>query len=636
MHLIKGKSIEQKLGLLFSFATIFAFGISVIGFSVILIFYSYRDFTRELSSVANVIGASSRTALIFRDSVAGDRILSGLTAKKNVKYSSLTDLEGDVVAEFGTVPENFQRVTVKHETVFWTTGEVSLNLPIFLEEELIGQLTVISGLETFYEQLTVVLWITIFIACLIAVGVIFFRKALRSWVVEPIASLMKSTQSLSETKDFSFRLSVPTQQKDEISELIQSFNHMMSQIEERDNALIAAKNKAEESDKLKTIFLATVSHELRTPLHAILGMTDEVLESEVNNDQKTLLEIIKSSGSLLISVINDILDFSKIEAGKLVLIATPLNIRDVIGRVLNLFELSASNKSVKLNVAIADDVPASILADGSRLTQILVNLVGNALKFTNTGHLEVAVRVREEVSTTKSIGLQFTVSDTGIGIPESELKTIFEAFSQLRSKTDNQDGTGLGLAISSRLVHLMGGWIWAESRIGEGSRFHFVIKTESVRAADFKPDISESEMSVPAPPPEIDEPKKNKNLVILAVDDNKVNQLLSERVLKREGYKVIVAWNGQEALDSFGMNKIDLVLMDLTMPVMDGLTAARAIRELETTVGRRPVPIIALTANALDEQRLECFAAGMDEYLTKPLERKKLLNCIEKLLEREF
>jgi signal transduction histidine kinase/ActR/RegA family two-component response regulator len=627
MSLSKFNSIEQKLGLLFNFSIIFALLISVAGFASTSIYYSFRDFSGELSSIAKVVGATSRTALVFQDKVAGARILSGLSVKENIKYASLASIDGEIIAEYGTAPDGYGFVLAKQEKIEWNVSRVKVLLPIILEGEQVGSLTVISGIESFYEQLEILALITCFIAFLLLAGGSYFRKFLRRLVSDPIISLMQMTQELSATSNFSSRLPTQDEQHDEIAELIKSFNHMMGQIEERNTALVAAKNKAEESDKLKSIFLATVSHELRTPLHAILGMTDEVLQTNVDTEQRSLLEVVRSSGSLLISVINDILDFSKIEAGKLVLIRTPLSIREVVLKVFQLFELSAKNKSVALVLNIHPQVPEIISIDGSRLTQILVNLVGNALKFTSSGSIEIEVKLREENPASKVASLQISVKDTGIGIPDSALHTIFEAFSQVRSKTEHTEGTGLGLAISSKLVQLMGGWIWAESKVGEGSKFHFTLNAE-IAAIPAAQSIQKETASTQSPA------QQATGDVILAVDDNKVNLLLAERLLQREGYTVLKAWNGQEAVDICKDQKIDLILMDLSMPVMDGLVASKIIREMEAGTGKR-VPIIALTANALDEQAHECVSAGMDEYLTKPIERKKLIAVIERLLKNK-
>lgn len=621
-------SIDKRLSRLFSLAITFCLVVTSVGFAAALLYYSHRTFTQELSSVTNVIASASRAAVIFDDKSAGDRILSGLGAKPSITYAALLDASGNLLSERGSRPAEVSLTPAKGaEESNWFWSFVTLSVPVVVDAEQVGTLVVVSSLGTLYEQLYLFAVIAICILMVAMCGTLYFSRLLRRLVSEPVVSLSELAKKVSLTKDFSTRLSLPSSTQDEISQLIRTFNEMLEQLEERDRALVLAKNRAEEAGRIKSVFLATVSHELRTPLHAILGMTEEVLHTEVSSEQKELLEIVRNAGSLLISIINDILDFSKIEAGKLYLNPSRVVLHDFLYRVLRMFELAAKKKGVSLDVTISDDVPATIYIDESRLAQVLVNLVGNALKFTEQGAIQIRVAAKKFATTN---GFHFTVVDSGVGIPEKHLNSIFDSFTQVHGLEQPKEGTGLGLAISSRLVNLMGGSIWAESVEKVGSRFHFVLQdaipVNRSTELESSPADKKAVDSKPAP-----DPTTASGYTVLVVEDNQVNSKLAERVLTKAGYRVLLAQNGLEGIEAIEREQIDVVLMDVNMPVMDGVTATRKIREGERE-GRRRVSIIALTANAVDDQFNACAAAGMDEFLSKPLDRTTLLSTVARFL----
>jgi PAS domain S-box-containing protein len=385
--------------------------------------------------------------------------------------------------------------------------------------------------------------------------------------------------------------------------------------------LIKLKDAAEHGKKVKENFLANMSHELRTPIGGIIGLTDMLKKTQVTDQQSNMLELLDTSSQSLLGVINDVLDISKIEAGKFSIVQSPGNLIELLNSVFNLLKFKADKKSIDLILEVADDIPEYIMVDSLRLNQILMNLLSNAINFTERGHVKLKVQVLKRSG--DAVKLKFSIEDTGIGIPANKIKSIFDSFEQAEKNTSKTyGGTGLGLAIVKKLVELKGGELNVSSKIGKGSIFSFVNwHTVVSKPQDGSADALVAEM------------KPFQNISMLVAEDNLVNQFMLAKLLKDWNVEFDMVDNGRKALEKLREKNYDLVLMDTHMPEMNGYIAARAIR-MGFEEPKRSVPILSLSASALEKEHNEALAAGMNDALSKPFKPLQLYEKIARLTKQ--
>ncbi len=628
-HFLRDLSIEKYLT---GVAVVITAVVGLL-FLVALLLISFNnavdDANQRAKSMSDLLAFNLQAPLAFGDIESADQILESLQLLADVRGASVYEIDGSLFSAWGDP-------SLENKT--WFIGipvESVVSSNVSMADEPLGKVALTFSLRPIYTEhlyisfAALALWIIgLFIA-------VWLSRSLNRRVTKPLNELDKFMSRAAQSESYTERVSYD--RNDELGHVVGALNNLLARVEDRDNRLseiieelTQARDAAEASAQAKTSFLANMSHEVRTPMNGIVGLIDLVKLEGLNTRQEAWVASMGRSADALLTIIDDILDFTRIEAGQLEIRPSVFELEPCVSSVKALFTDQIKRRGIELNIEISEQAPAFLVADQGRIRQILVNLVGNAFKFTEEGHITLVATTTNDESR-----MRFEVIDTGIGIDAAQHDLVFSRFQQIDTGlTRRYGGAGLGLSICSQLVSLMGGDIGFESTPNEGSRFWFEIPLETL-SRDEVEGLGSDETTVSAiDSPAFTESKDKRPLTVLVAEDSEVNQFIVTELLKKLGAVVTVVSDGQQAVDAVDETVYDVILMDISMPVKDGLAATKEILTKAENTDWAPY-IIGLSAHAMVGDKERAISEGMREYLTKPISLESLATALQNFLEKQ-
>ncbi len=630
MRIFDNSSLKNKLRVIILLTSGIVLFLASVAFVTNDILTFRRNMVTDLFVLAELVGINSTAGLLFKDNFAVEENMQALKANKHIVFAKIFNKKNKLFVTYfkkdvdKTSLPNFPTLTehqnIKDNYIFnFSKDYVDIFRKIYTNKnKFVGTVYIRSDLEAFYKHLfwagsiiTIIMILSLLLALILAFK---FQKVLTA----PIDSLLGTMKAVSKFQDYS--LSARKMNNDELGILVDSFNDMLAQMKNHETELAKARDQAMAANQAKSAFLANMSHELRTPLNGILGYAQILSKDrQLNEQQKTGIGIIQRSGDYLLTLISDILDLSKIEAGKLEIFPAEFHLKPFLNSLAELFKMRAQQKEIEFIYKFSDNLPISVSGDEKRLRQIVINLLGNAIKFTKQGQVSFSVEYYEN----KFI---FKIIDSGIGIAKEELENIFLPFQQAGDKNSKEQGTGLGLSITKKLIDRMGGKLHVDSVLGQGSTFWVELELPVISTM-----VEEAKL---IDTPQVIGYKNSENpLQILVVDDNWENRAILQNLLEPLGFKIINAVNGIEGVKLASEHQPDLILMDLVMPEMDGFDATREIRNITAL---KETPIIAASASVFEEHRQLSLDVGCNEFLDKPIRESELLDVLKRFLNVEW